>query len=142
MSFETIISDTEIGQMKTKLRTLQRKRENLAIHVAKTLNLPSIWTLDLVDWNNPEVAGIKPKINSLEKEINDLSWEIDRQESIKENNMDFFNAKIQANNFIKNNFTSFDDEVEFYKKNGLLRGMSSLIDKIVKNPSYLEEVVL
>lgn len=142
MSFETIISDTEIGQMKTKLRTLQRKRENLAIHVAKTLNLPSIWTLDMVDWNNPEVAGIKPKINSLEKEINDLSWEIDRQESIKENNMDFFNAKIQANNFIKNNFTSFDDEVEFYKKNGLLRGMSSLIDKIVKNPSYLEEVVL
>ena len=142
MSFETIISDTEIGQMKTKLRTLQRKRENLAIHVAITLNLPSIWTLDMVDWNNPEVAGIKPKINSLEKEINDLSWEIDRQESIKENNMDFFNAKIQANNFIKNNFTSFDDEVEFYKKNGLLRGMSSLIDKIVKNPSYLEEVVL
>ena len=142
MSFETILSDTEIGQMKTKLRELQRKRENLAIHVAKTLNLPSIWTLDMVDWNNPEVAGIKPKINSLEKEINDLSWEIDRQESIKENNMDFFNAKIQANNFIKNNFTSFDDEVEFYKKNGLLRGMSSLIDKIVKNPSYLEEVVL
>ena len=142
MSFETIISDTEIGQMKTKLRTLQRKRDNLAINVAITLNLPSIWTLDMVDWNNPEVAGIKPKINSLEKEINDLSWEIDRQESIKENNMDFFNAKIQANNFIKNNFTSFDDEVEFYKKNGLLRGMSSLIDKIVKNPSYLEEVVL
>ena len=142
MSFETILSDSEIGQMKTKLRELQRKRENLAIHVAKTLNLPSIWTLDMVDWNNPEVAGIKPKINSLEKEINDLSWEIDRQESIKENNMDFFNAKIQANNFIKNNFTSFDDEVEFYKKNGLIRGMSSFVERIVENPSYLEEVVL
>ena len=142
MSFETIISDSEIGQMKTKLRELQRKRENLAIHVAKTLNLPSIWTLDMVDWNNPEVAGIKPKINSLEKEINDLSWEIDRQESIKENNMDFFNAKIQANKFINENFTSFDDEVEFYKKNGLLRGMSSFVERIVENPSYLEEVVL
>ena len=57
MSFETILSDSEIGQMKTKLRELQRKRENLAIHVAKTLNLPSIWTLDMVDWNNPEIAG-------------------------------------------------------------------------------------
>ena len=142
MSFETILSDSEIGQMKTKLRELQRKRENLAIHVAKTLNLPSIWTLDMVDWNNPEIAGIKPKINSLEKEINDLSWEIDRQENIKENNMDFFNAKIQANNFIKNNFTSFDDEVAFYKKNGLIRGMSSFVERIVENPSYLEEVVL
>ena len=97
MSFKTIISDTEIGQMKTKLRTLQRKRDNLAINVAITLNLPSVWTLDMVDWSNPEVANIKPQIDSLEKQINELSNEIDRQESIKDNNMDFFNAKIQAN---------------------------------------------
>ena len=96
----------------------------------------------MVDWNNPEVAGIKPEITTLEKEITTLSREIEYQESIKDNNMEFFNAKIQANKFINENFTNFDDEVEFYKKNGLIRGMSSLIDKIVKNPSYLDEVVL
>lgn len=142
MSFETIISDTEIGQMKTKLRTLQRKRDNLAINVAITLNLPSVWTLDMVDWNNPEVAGIKPQIDSLEKEINELSLELDYQESIKEDNMNFYNAKIQANKFVDENFNNFDDEIAFYKKNGLIRGMSSLIDMILKNPSYLDEVVL
>ena len=142
MSFETIISDTEIEQMKTKLRTLQRKRDNLAIHVAKTLNLPSVWTLDMVDWNNPEVAGIKPQIDSLEKEINELSLELDYQESIKEDNMNFYNAKIQANKFVDENFNNFDDEIAFYKKNGLIRGMSSLIDMILKNPSYLDEVIL
>ena len=142
MSFETIISDTEIGQMKTKLRTLQRKRDTLAIHVAKTLNLPSIWTLEMVDWNNPKVAGIKPEITTLEKQINTLSREIDYQESIKDNNIDFFNAEIQAKKFINENFTNFDDEVEFYKKNGLIRGMSSFIERIVKNPSYIDEVVL
>ena len=142
MSFETIISDNEIEQMKTKLRTLQRKRDTLAIHVAKTLNLPSIWTLEMVDWNNPKVAGIKPEITTLEKQINTLSREIDYQESIKENNTDFFNAEIQAKKFINENFTNFDDEVEFYKKNGLIRGMSSFIERIVKNPSYIDEVVL
>ena len=142
MSFETIISDTEIEQMKTKLRTLQRKRDNLAINVAITLNLPSVWTLDMVDWNNPEVAGIKPQIDSLEKEINELSLELDYQESIKEDNMNFYNAKIQANKFVDENFNNFDDEIAFYKKNGLIRGMSSLIDMILKNPSYLDEVVL
>lgn len=142
MSFETIISDTEIGQMKTKLRTLQRKRDNLAINVAITLNLPSVWTLDMVDWNNPEVAGIKPQIDSLEKEINELSLELDYQESIKEDNMNFYNAKIQANKFVDENFNNFDDEIAFYKKNGLIRGMSSLIDMILKNPSYLDEVIL
>lgn len=142
MSFETIISDTEIGQMKTKLRILQRKRDTLAIHVAKTLNLPSIWTLEMVDWNNPKVAGIKPEITTLEKQINTLSREIDYQESIKDNNIDFFNAEIQAKKFINENFTNFDDEVEFYKKNGLIRGMSSFIERIVKNPSYIDEVVL
>ena len=142
MSFDTIISDTEIGQMKTKLRTLQRKRDNLAINVAITLNLPSVWTLDMVDWNNPEVAGIKPQIDSLEKEINELSLELDYQESIKEDNMNFYNAKIQANKFVDENFNNFDDEIAFYKKNGLIRGMSSLIDMILKNPSYLDEVVL
>lgn len=142
MSFETIISDTEIEQMKTKLRTLQRKRDNLAIQVAITLNLPSVWTLDMVDWNNPEVAGIKPQIDSLEKEINELSLELDYQESIKEDNMNFYNAKIQANKFVDENFNNFDDEIAFYKKNGLIRGMSSLIDMILKNPSYLDEVIL
>lgn len=142
MSFETIISNTEIEQMKTKLRTLQRKRDNLAINVAITLNLPSVWTLDMVDWNNPEVAGIKPQIDSLEKEINELSLELDYQESIKEDNMNFYNAKIQANKFVDENFNNFDDEIAFYKKNGLIRGMSSLIDMILKNPSYLDEVIL
>jgi len=142
MSFETIVTDREIGQMKTRLRALERKRDTLAIHVAKTLNLPNIWTLDMVDWNNPEVASIKPEIDTLDNQINELSWEIDRQESLQDGNIDYFNAKVKAHDFIQQNFTNFDDEAEFYQKNNLVRGMSSLTQEILENPDYLEEVVL
>jgi len=142
MSFEVILSDREIGQMKTRLRALEKRRDTLAIHVAKTLNLPNIWTLDMVDWSNPEVAAIKPEINSVDKQINELSWDIDRAESIRDNNMDYYNAKVKAYDFMAENFTNFNDEVTFFKKNGLVRGMSSLTEMILKNPNYLEEVVL
>ena len=142
MSFEVILSDREIGQMKTRLRALEKRRDTLAIHVAKTLNLPNIWTLEMVDWSNPEVAGIKPEIDTVDKQINELSWDIDRAESIRDNNMDYYNAKVKAYDFMAENFTNFDDEVTFFKKNGLVRGMSSLTEMILKNPNYLEEVVL
>ena len=142
MSYETIMSDREIGQLKTQLRALTRKRDSLAIHVAKTLNLPSIWTLYMVDWSNPEVAAIKPEIDAIDQKINDLSWEVSRQEALKDGNIDYFNAKVKANAFVNENFTNFDDEVAFYKKNNLVRGMSSLTEMILDNPSYLDEVIL
>lgn len=142
MSFETLYTNREISQMKTRLRAMERKRDTLAIHVAKTLNLPNIWTLDMVDWSNPKVASIKPEIDTVDKQINELSWDIDRAESIRDNNMDYYNAKVKAYDFMAENFTNFDDEVTFFKKNGLVRGMSSLTEMILKNPNYLEEVVL
>ena len=142
MSFVEIKTDREIGQMKTRLRAMQRKRDTLAIHVAKTLNLPSVWTLEMVDWSNPEVTGIGAEINTLDSQINELEWTISKQEAMKDGKLDYFNAKVKAYDFINRNFNTFEDEVEFFKRNGLVRGLSSLTERIVENPDYLEEVVM
>lgn len=142
MSFKTILSDSEIGQMKSQLRAMEKKRDTLAIHVAKTLNLPSIWTLEMVDWTNPSVAGLHDEIMTLENNINKLQWEISEAEATLDGTLDYHEAKVKAHQFISDNFNNFDDEIQFFKKNNLVRGMSSLIEAVYQNPDYLREVIL
>lgn len=44
--------------------------------------------------------------------------------------------------FLSEHYTTFDEQIDFFKKNNLVRGMSSLKEELVRNPMFLEEVVL
>lgn len=142
MSFQPVLSDSEIGEMKAHLRAMERKRDEIAITIAKTLNFPSIWTVKMINWNNPEIAHFKEEFQNLEQNIYTLTWQIEEAEATLNGTIDYFNAKVKAYGFLYDNFNNFEDEIEFFMKNGLTRGMSSLIDEIYKNPDYLSEVVL
>lgn len=142
MSFVTILTDREIGEKKSQLRAMENKRDTLAIQVAKTLNFPSIWTTDMIDWNNPLVSELHDEFKTLDSNINRLKWEISEAEAILDGTLDYHKAKVKAYRFMADNFNNFDDEVNFFKKNNLTCGMSSLIEEVYQNPSYLEEVIL
>ena len=142
MSFKTVLSDSEIGQLKTQLRSMKKRRDEIAINIAKILNFPNIWTMAMVDWSNPEVSHFKEEFQQLDHNINWLSWEIEEAEAIRDGTIDYFNAKVKAYGFIHDNFHSLQEEADFFAKNGLVRGMSSLIEAIYMNPDYLEEVIL
>ena len=142
MSFKPVLSDSEIGQLKTQLRSMKKRRDEIAINIAKILNFPNIWTMAMVDWNNPEVSHFKEEYQQLDHNINWLSWEIEEAEAIRDGTIDYFNAKVKAYGFIHDNFHSLQEEADFFAKNSLVRGMSSLIEAIYMNPDYLEEVIL
>ena len=142
MSFKTVLSDSEIGQLKTQLRAMKKRRDEIAINIAKILNFPNIWTMAMVDWSNPEVSHFKEEFQQLDHNINWLSWEIEEAEAIRDGTIDYFNAKVKAYGFIHDNFHSLQEEADFFAKNSLVRGMSSLIEAIYMNPDYLEEVIL
>ena len=142
MSFKTVLSDSEIGQLKTQLRSMKKRRDEIAINIAKILNFPNIWTMAMVDWSNPEVSHFKEEFQQLDHNINWLSWEIEEAEAIRDGTIDYFNAKVKAYGFIHDNFHSLQEEADFFAKNSLVRGMSSLIEAIYMNPDYLEEVIL
>ena len=142
MSFVTIRTESEIGEMKSNLRRMERKRDTLAIQVAKTLNFPSIWTTDMIDWNNPLVSDLHDEFKTLDGNINRLKWEISEAEAILDGTLDYHNAKVKAYKFMADNFNNFDDEVDFFKKNNLTQGMISFIEEVYQNPDYLSEVIL
>ena len=96
----------------------------------------------MIDWSNPEVSHFKEEFQQLNHNINWLSWEIEEAEAIRDGTIDYFNAKVKAYGFIHDNFHSFEEEAEFFMKNGLTRGMSSLIEAVYQNPDYLSEVIL
>ena len=121
---------------------MKKRRDEIAINIAKILNFPNIWTMAMVDWNNPEVSHFKEEYQQLDHNINWLTWEIEEAEAIRDGTIDYFNAKVKAYGFIHDNFHSLQEEADFFAKNSLVRGMSSLIEAIYMNPDYLEEVIL
>jgi len=135
MSFQPILTDSEIGEMKAHLRAMERKRDTLAIQVAKTLNLPSIWTLEMVDWNNPLITGIGDELKQLDCEINELTWDIAEAEAIQENNLDFFQAEKTVYSFLGK--LSTEDALSYLKQLGLTT--HGLIGKVAENPNFISE---
>ena len=145
MAFETIeepLSDHQINKMKAKARKMLKKRDSLAIQVAKILNLPSIWTLNDVDWNNPEVHDLGEQIFQYDIDICKLNKEISKQQAIRDGELDYYNAKEKAYQFIEEHFNNFDEEVEFYRKNNMEMGISTFTDRLYHNPDYITEVII
>ncbi|MBQ6350238.1 MAG: hypothetical protein IJI42_04850, partial [Methanobrevibacter sp.] len=56
--------------------------------------------------------------------------------------LECWEAEQKGLKFLSEHFTSFDEQVDFFKKNNLIRGMSSLKEELVRNPRFLEGVVL
>lgn len=142
MSFKQIATDSEILEWKSKQSAMQRKRDEIAITIAKILNFPNIWTVEMINWNHPKVAPFKEEFQNLDHDINTLSWQIAEAEAINNGTIDYFNAEVKAYGFMHDNFHSLEEEAEFFAKNGLIRGMSSLAEAIYNNPRYLEEEVI
>lgn len=129
MAFQTI--NPNIGEMKTRLRAMQHKRDNLAIEVAKILNLPNVWSLDMVDWNNPLVSNYKDEIFTLEENIKDLRWKI----RCEEEPYDLLIAEKKVYAFLGN--VPSEKALAYLKEMGLTT--HGLIWKVRENPNFIVE---
>jgi len=137
-----------LESLKSSLYAVNLRLEKLRIEAALALGILPLpegkpfWVADEIDWTNPEVSDLSRTYFDLLDKSHDLSREIEYREAVLSDNIPYYEAKNKAYAFMNTNFTNLDEEVEFFKKNNLLRGMSSLAEEICKNPNYLEEVIL
>jgi hypothetical protein len=134
--------------LKTSLRAINNKIDSLRMDAAilqGVLPLPDgkrFWVADEIDWTSPELSNLSKTYFDLLNKSHDLRREIDYREAIKNNAIPLYESGQIAYEFINTNCNSFEEEVEFFKKNDLVRGMSSLVEEIYRNPNFLNEVVL
>ena len=134
--------------LKTSLRAINNKIDSLRMDAAilqGVLPLPDgkrFWVADEIDWTSPELSNLSKTYFDLLDKSHDLRREIDYREAIKNNAIPLYESRQIAYEFINTNCNSFEEEVDFFKKNNLVRGMSSLVEEIYKDPNFLKEVVL
>ena len=134
--------------LKTSLRAVNNKFDSLRIEAAiiqGVLPLPDgkrFWVADEIDWTQSNVSSLSYTYFDLLDKAHELSREIEYREAIKNNAIPLYESRQIAYEFINTNCNSFEEEVEFFKKNDLVRGMSSLVEEIYRNPNFLNEVVL
>ena len=134
-TFFEVLTDSEILQLKRKLRGLENKRDKIAIKLAKNSNLPNIWTIDMINWNIPENHAIRKEFADLECEITDLKWLIGEAEAINSGDYDYFKAEKKVYEVLGK--LSIDEELNYLKQLGLTK--HALISKVVENPNFLRE---
>ena len=137
-STQLILTDHEIMSMKSKLHAMERKRDNIAIKIAKISNFPTIWTVDMIDWTIPEVANFKEEFTALDSEINELSWRISEAESIRDGTHEYFIAKQKV--YEKCSKLTLQEEVDLLHSLGMTKLV--LIETVMENPDFLDGVIV
>ncbi len=128
-------TDSEILAMKSQLRAKQKKRDDIAVEVAIIQNLPNIWDMEMVDWDDPEVSHLKEPYFQIKKECSDLFWKIEEAEAIQHDDLDRFKARKTVYTFL--------DEIGDAKSIQYLQriGMNTLrlVDVVLENPDFIKE---
>lgn len=133
--FITVMSDYQISQMKSRLRAMERKRDNIAIDIARMQNLPNIWTIDMIDWTDPQAKELHPAFSKLDCDITQLKWSIAEAEAIRDNTTDFFYAERAVYAFLGR--LPAETALAYLKSLGLTT--HGLIGKVAENPDFIGE---
>lgn len=131
---QTIFTDAEIARMKTRLRAMEHRRDNIAISIAIEQNLPNLWSIDMIDWNSVN-DETRTKFNTLVADIADLDDEIRQATAIKEDNYNFYIAEKKVYAFL--NRLSIDEVAGYLRELGLTT--HGLIGEVEKNPNFISE---
>ena len=136
MAFQEIISDRQVARMKTQLRAMEHKRDSIAVEIAILQNMPNIWTIDMIDWTDERIpAETEIEFFQLEENISELSWKIEEQEAIRDNEYDSFLARKTVYSFL--NSLSDEESISYLKKIGM--STIGLVEQVRLNPNFIKE---
>lgn len=137
-----------LEDLKSSHRAIQNKLDSLreeAAIITGVLPLKpgrKFWVADEIDWDDPKLEGIKDTYFELKDTSSSLAYHVGRLEAIKNDELPLWEAKVKAITFLEDNFNGIEEEAEFFRKNNLVRGYSSLKWNLLRNPNFLEGVVL
>lgn len=130
-----VYTETELIRMNTRLRNLKKERDSIAVKIATVQDMPELWDMSMVDWNDPNLPVSKNGFLSIEQEIDDLFWEIEEAKAIRNNTYDRFVADKEVSKFLK----SLPDKVAFKYLRTIGCNALELVERVMKNPDYIKE---
>ena len=132
MSYTSILDEK-----KMILRALQRKRDSLAVEIATRLDLPRRWVMADVDLDDPRIVDLKEKLLSTERKIYHTEDEVEFLEAKRDGEIDRYNARKIAYDWLH----LLGDEGNQWLIDHKLTTVT-LTEEILKNPNFLEEVIV
>lgn len=132
-SFKPLLTDEEIVNLRIEIRKLNGKRDKLAIEIAKIQNMPNRWSLEMVDWDDPNISHIKPTFMKISDEITILDEEIREAEAIRDNNYDYYTAEKKVYSFL--NRLPLETAARYLKDLGMTT--HALIGEVAQNPNFI-----
>lgn len=137
-----------LEDLKSSLRAVNHKLDNLRIEAAQIVGvLPlkpdcKFWVATEIDWDDNSLDHLRPDYFRLLDASYELQHITSRLEAENQGELEQWETYQTIDNFLETNFKTFAEELRFYKRNNLTRGLSSLREECLRNPKYLEEVVL
>lgn len=140
--------ERSLEDLKSSLRAVNHKIDNLKIDAAIIVGvLPlkpgrKFWIATEIDWEDSRLDHLRPDYFRLLDAAYELNHITGRLEAESKGELEKWEIYTKIDSFLNTNFKTFTEEVEFFKKNNLVRGLSSLREEVLRNPNYLNEVVL
>lgn len=137
-----------LEDLKSSLRAVNLKIDSIKMDAAQIVGvLPlkpgrKFWVATEIDWEDPRLDHLRPEYFRLLDAAYELDHITGKLEAESRGELEQWEIYTEIDSFLNTNFKTFDEEVEFFKKNNLVRGLSSLRAEVLKNPNYLNEVVL
>lgn len=137
-----------LEDLKSSLRAVNHKIDDLNMEAATIvgiLPLPAdrqIWSSTEIDWNDPRLDNLRETFFNYVDTAYELEHVIGKLDAENNNTVCEWEVYNRIDKFLNENFNTFTEEVEFFKKNNLVRGLCSLRERVLENPDYLREVEL
>lgn len=138
-----------LEDLKSSLRAVNHQIDKMRMDAAETLGIfntlckeKPFWTADEINWDDPKIVHLKPKFFHLLDTAYELEHIAGKLEATQNGTLEQFEIYEKIDKFLATNFKTFEEEVEFFRKNNLVAGLSSLREAVLENPNFLEEVIL
>ena len=130
--------ETDKMELRSSLKALNFKRSRLACRMAESVGITGYFFSDELPFDDPRInpADVE-KYHELSDKIYKCTWELDKLDYIDE--PERHHARQQVFDFI--GLLSLEESVQFLRNNGCLTTLE-LVEKVIRNPNFIEEAVL
>ena len=125
-----------LEEKRATLRLLERKADKLSIKIAEVLDLPRLWSYEMVDVDDPAIQDIYNERLTILKKIAIVSDEIARLEHEENNPRKDYPARKVVTHFL--NELGDADSISFLLE--LHMTTHELIEAVANNPHFYDDI--
>ena len=145
---KTTYENRSLEDLRSSYRAVTKKIETMQCEAAEIVGIiplpehKKFWVSTEINWDDTRLDHMRDEYLKLLDTAYELHHVVEKLHATQTNTLEQYQIYQEIDEFLSANFNTFDEEIAFFKKNNLVRGLSSLREKVLENPAYLEEVVL